>query len=237
MAKPSGQYKVQLTWLWRAAFRFVSPEGKIVFIDPWLTKNPVCPAEYKDMSKLKADVIIFTHMHYDHVGDTAELAKKTGAKVVAIVDLRDNLVEQGVDASKIAALSYGGTVEVGGITASMVPAWHTTPPSVGFVIGFSSGLKIYHSGDTCLFSDMGLIKTLHNPQLCLLPVGGVYTMDDNAANLACRNYLKPQYVIPMHYPFNPMDTSPSDKGELFRKRMEGSGIEVVMAKPGETINF
>ena len=187
MTKPLGQYRVQVTWLWRAAFRLVSPEGRIIFIDPWLNGNPMCPTEYKNLDKLEADMILFTHGHYDHEGDTAEIAKKTGATVIAIVDLAASLREKGVDASQIAPLSYGGTAEVAGITASMVPAWHTSLPSVGFVVGFSSGLKVYHPGDTCLFSDMSLIKTLYAPQVVLIPVGGTYTMDEYAASLACRD--------------------------------------------------
>ncbi|MFC1953375.1 metal-dependent hydrolase [Chloroflexota bacterium] len=231
------KYGVQVTWLWRSAFRLVSPEGKVIFIDPWLTDNPLCPDDYKELDKLEADVILFTHGHYDHEGDTAELAKSTGATIVAIVDLRASLQQKGVDVDQIVPLSYGGTAEVAGITASMVPAWHTSLPSVGFIVGFSSGLKIYHPGDTCLFSDMSLIKALHEPQLVLVPVGGTYTMDSYAANLACRDYLKPQFVIPMHYPANPRDTSPSDCAEEFRQHMQGSGIEVITAKPGETLKF
>ena len=69
MTKPSGQYRVQVTWLWRAAFRFVSPEGKVVFIDPWLKDNPMCPTEYRGLDKLEADLILFTHGHYDHEGE------------------------------------------------------------------------------------------------------------------------------------------------------------------------
>ncbi len=237
MAKPSGQYKVQVTWLWRAAFKLVSPEGKIIFIDPWLTKNPMCPAEYKELDKLKADVILFTHTHHDHEGDTVELAKKTGAAVVAIVDLRESLQQRGVNLAQIVPLSYGGTAKVAGITASMVPAWHTTPSSVGFVLGFSSDFKVYHTGDTCLFSDMSLIKALHEPQLVLVPVGGTYTMDDNAASLACRNFLQPKYAIPMHYPAYPNDTSPSDCAKKFAQHMQGSDTEVIIMKPGETVHF
>lgn len=237
MAKPLGQYRVQVTWLWRAAFRLVSPEGRIIFIDPWLKDNPMCPTEYKDLDKLEADIILFTHAHYDHEGDTAEIARKTGATVIAIVDLMESLRQKDVDAGQIVPLSYGGTAQVAEITVSMVPAWHTNSPSVGFIVGFSSNFKIYHLGDTCLFSDMSLIKALHEPQLSLVPVGGTYTMDDYAASLACRNYLQPQYVIPMHYPAQPHDTSPSDCAEKFRLHMQGSGTEVIMARPGETINF
>lgn len=182
-------------------------------------------------------MILFTHSHYDHEGDTAEVAKKTGAMVIAIVDLMESLRQKGIDAGQIVPLSYGGTAQVAEITVSMVPAWHTSSPSVGFVVGFSSNFKVYHLGDTCLFSDMSLIKALHEPQLVLVPVGGTYTMDDYAASLACRNYLQPQYVIPMHYPAHIDDTSPCDCAEKFRLHMQGSGTEVIMTKPGERINF
>ena len=239
MVKPTGQYGVQVTWLWRSAFKLVSPEGLIILIDPWLKDNPWCPTEYKNLDKVKVDVIIFTHNHGDHEGDTVELAKKTGAKVVASTDYRASLVEKGLKVDQIICLDYGGTVSISGITASMVPAWHSATPqlSVGFVVGFSSGFKVYHAGDTCLFSDMSLIKALHEPQLVLVPVGGTYTMDDYTASLACRNYLQSQYVIPMHYPGDPHDTSPSDCAEKFRHHMQGSGTEVIMVSPGETINF
>jgi L-ascorbate metabolism protein UlaG (beta-lactamase superfamily) len=181
MAKPLGQYRVQVTWLWRAAFRLVSPEGRIIFIDPWLKDNPMCPTEYKDLDKLEADMILFTHCHYDHEGDTAEIAKKTGATVIAIVDLMESLRQKDVDAGQIVPLSYGGTAQVAEITVPMVLAWHTSLPSVGFIVGFSSNFKVYHLGDTCLFSDMSLIKAFHEPQLVLVPLGGTYTMDDSAA--------------------------------------------------------
>ena len=239
MAKPTGQYGVQVKWLWRSAFELVSPEGKTILIDPWLKDNPGCPAEYKNLDKVKADVIIFTHGHGDHEGDTVELAQKTGAKVVVGVDQREPLVQKGVKLEQIVFLSHGGTVEVNGITASIVPAWHTAgpPSSVGFVIGFSSGFKLYHAGDTGIFSDMSLIRTLYEPQLCLVPVGGIYTMDDVAASLACREYLKPQYAIPMHYPAIPSDGISDECAQRFSQRMQGSGIEVIIMKSGETVSF
>ncbi len=239
MAKPTGQYKVNITWLWRSAFKMVSPEGLNVFVDPWLTGNPQSPADYKNLDKIKADVILFTHGHGDHEGDAVELAKRTGAKVIASVDQREPLIQKGLKADQIVYMSYGGTVTLSGITASMVPAWHTAGPtsSVGFVIGFSSGLNVYHAGDTCIFSDMSLIRTLYVPQLCLVPVGGLYTMDDRAASLACRDFLKPQYVIPMHYPANPRDTPSDECAQRFSQQMKGSGAEIIIVKPGDTISF
>jgi len=239
MAKTTGQYGVQVTWLWRSAFQLVSPEGLTILIDPWLKNNPLCPAEYKDLDKVKVDVILFTHGHGDHEGDTVELAKMTGAKVVASVDQREPLVQKGLKPDQIVYLSYGGTVSISGITASMVPAWHTAAPpsSVGFVVGFSSGFKIYHAGDTSIFSDMALVKALYEPQLCLIPVGGLYTMDDRAASLACREYLKPRFAIPMHYPANPRETPSDECAQKFSQQLQGSGTEVIIMKPGETVSF
>jgi L-ascorbate metabolism protein UlaG (beta-lactamase superfamily) len=237
MAKPSGQYRVGVTWLWRAAFRLTTPEGKVVFIDPWLRDNPLCPSEYKEIEKQKADVIVFTHAHRDHIGDTVEIAKNTGAYIAGAVDMRAMFLEKGIDLARLVMLSYGGTGRAGDVSVSMVPAWHTSSPSWGVVLKFSNGFTVYHTGDTCLFSDMSLIKALYEPHLVLIPVGDVYTMDTHAANLACRNYLRPQYAIPMHYPGVITDTSPSGLGEQFRRQMEGSGTEVIVVKPGETVRF
>jgi L-ascorbate metabolism protein UlaG (beta-lactamase superfamily) len=237
MARPSGPFKVEVTWLWRAAFKLVTPEGRIVFIDPWLKNNPLCPPAYKEIGKQKADVIVFTHAHHDHIGDTVELAKSTGATVAGAVDMRAMFLEKGLDLSRLVMLSYGGTGCAGDVSISMVPAWHTSPPSWGVVLRFSNGFTVYHTGDTCLFSDMALVKELYAPHLVLIPVGDVYTMDPRAANLACRNYIQPQYAIPMHYPGILTDTTPSDLGERFRQQMDGSGIAVIVMKPGETVRF
>ena len=168
-----------------------------------------------------------------------ELAKKTGAKVITSVDEREPLVQKGLKLDQIVYMSYGGAITVSAITASMVPAWHTAAPpsSVGFVVGFSSGLNVYHAGDTCIFSDMSLIKTLHEPQLCLVPVGGLFTMDDRAAALACREYLKPQYAIPMHYPANPREAPSDECAQRFSQHMKGSATEVIIMKAGETVSF
>jgi L-ascorbate metabolism protein UlaG (beta-lactamase superfamily) len=236
MAKPDGKYNVQVTWLGRAAFKIISPEGKIIYIDPWLRDNPLCPAEYKDVTKLKADIICFTHTHGDHQGDTVELAKLTGAMVVVMVDLSQGLVQQGVDANQLIRLSFGGTDRVAGVNASLVPAWHI-PSAAGVVLGFSSGFKLYHAGDTCLYLDMSLIKTLFAPQLALIPVGGIFTMDDYAASLACREYIQPQYAIPMHYPARSIASASAECAENFKKHLHGSGIEAIILKPGETMNF
>jgi L-ascorbate metabolism protein UlaG (beta-lactamase superfamily) len=236
MARPDGKFKVQVTWLGRAAFKIISPEGKIIYIDPWLKDNPLCPAEYKDVSKLKADIICFTHTHGDHLGDTVELAKLTGAKVVVMVDLSQGLVQQGLDANQLIRLSYGGTDDVAGVKASLVPAWHI-PSAAGVVLGFSSGFKLYHAGDTCLFLDMSLIKTLYSPQLVLLPVGGIFTMDDYAASLACREYIQPQFAIPMHYPARSIASASTECADNFKKHLQGSKTEVIILKPGETVNF
>lgn len=236
MTSSDGKYNVKVTWLGRAAFKIISPEGKIIYIDPWLKENPLCPPDYKDIAKLRADLICFTHTHVDHLGDTVEMAKLTGAKIVVMVDLSQGLVQQGVDPGQLVRLSYGGTDQIDGVAASLVPAWHI-PSAAGVVLGFSSGFKLYHAGDTNLFLDMSLIKTLYSPQLALIPIGGIFTMDDYAASLACRDYIQPQYAIPMHYPARSIASASTECAESFKKHLQGSNTKVIILQPGETAKF
>lgn len=238
MAKPDGNYNVEVTWLWRAAFRIITPEGKRVWLDPWLKDNPGCPPEYKDPDKVEADLVCFTHSgHSDHIGDTPAIASRTGATVICPSDSVNRLREEGVDAGQIKGMSYGGTWEAEGVKVSMVMATHVCPTfTVGLVLQFSTGLNLYHSGDTGIFSDMSYIRHRFHPQLALVNIGGFYTMDPTDASYACQEYLKPEWVVPMHYP-GPMNVMTSNDLEEFEGLMTGSGIEVIGMKSGDTVRF
>ena len=238
MAQPTGQYGVQLTFLWRAAFKVVSPEGKTLFLDPWLTDNPHCPPEYKDFDNLEVDVAAFTHWHQDHMADVVPLAKRCGAHVISAVHDIAKLEAEGLTRAEITNISYGGSETYSDMRFALTPAWHSGE-AAGLVVHFSSGFTLYHGGDTNLFTDMELIRVLHRPNLTLLPIGDRFTMDPYSASLACKLYLQPDYLVPMHYPGNwrdPATASRDFEGEL-RQHMAGSDTEVLVMKPGETINF
>ena len=249
--------QVEVLWLGHSAFRFTSTKGKVIVIDPFLTKNPKTPAKYKDLKNLgKIDLILITHGHQDHLGDSVELAKMTGSTVVSTTEVVGNLVALGVvDGAKTIAMNKGGTVTpLGpGIKIHMVPAEHSGSVDLqavkpgftgarflaggtanGYVVEFESGFKIYHSGDTDLFGDMALISKFFKPDLSLVCIGGHFTMDPERAAYAVRELIQPKQVIPMHYGTVPvLNRTPAE----FKAALGNTSIKVLDVKPGEALKF
>jgi L-ascorbate metabolism protein UlaG (beta-lactamase superfamily) len=249
--------QIEVLWLGHSAFRITSATGKVIVVDPYLKKNPRTPAKYKDLSALgKVDLILVTHGHGDHVRDLEELARLTGATVVAPYELVLNFVALGwLDASKTIAMNKGGTVEPLGpsIKVHMVPAVHSSSVQiemdkpdakglryfyggepVGYVIEFENGFKIYDTGDTDVFGDMALIGRLFKPDLALVCIGGHYTMDPEGAAFALREYIRPKQVIPQHYGTYPViNRTPAE----LKSALGNSPIKVLDMKPGDALRF
>jgi L-ascorbate metabolism protein UlaG (beta-lactamase superfamily) len=187
----------EITFLGHAAFT-ITDGATTVLIDPFLTGNPKAAISAEDVN---ADAILITHAHADHVGDCVAISKRTGAPVVAIVELAEELGEEGIDAQGI---NFGGTAVFDWGWAKMVPAWHTAVSAkgvgtipAGFLINFN-GTVVYHLGDTGLFSDLSLVGKRHPIDVALIPVGGHYTMDPIDA-VDAADLIKAQTVIPCHY--------------------------------------
>ena len=251
--------EVEVLWLGHATTRITSVEGKVIVIDPFLTKNPKTPAQYRDLKALgKVDLILVTHGHGDHIRDLKELASLSGATVVAPFAFAFNMIALGVlDADKTIGMNKGGTVSpIGrGIKVHMVPAEHGSAVDfampglqlepnalrfreggipVGYVIEFENGFKIYHSGDTSVFGDMALIHEFYKPDLAMVCIGGHFTMDPEGAAYAVRELIKPKQVIPIHYgTFPVINRTPAE----FKKALGDSPIEVLDVKPGQTVKF
>ena len=193
-----------LTWLGHSAFRFDTPGGKRVYVDPFLNGNPKCPES--ELEPERVDVIALTHAHGDHVGDTVALAEKHGCPVVALVELSAWLSKQGVDDGKLPGPNKGGTVEVEGVKFTLTNAFHSsgTPDGsyggepAGIVVEVENGTKLYFAGDTCVFGDMQLIGRIYSPDVAILPIGDHYTMGPREAAVALE-LLGVERCVPCHW--------------------------------------
>jgi L-ascorbate metabolism protein UlaG (beta-lactamase superfamily) len=231
--------EVKVTFLGHSAFKVVSPKGVVIYIDPFLSGNPKTPPELKTVEK--ADLILVTHGHGDHVGDTLAIAEKTNARIVAVPELGRYLTRKG--AKNVTGMNKGGTFISHGIAITMVHALHSTSVTegdqviytgepVGFVIRFENGFTLYHAGDTGVFGDMKIIGEIYKPELSLLPIGSHFTMDPREAAYAAK-LLGSKYVIPMHYGTFPVFTGTTE--EFVKLMKEAPQTIVLVVKPGETV--
>jgi L-ascorbate metabolism protein UlaG (beta-lactamase superfamily) len=226
-----------LTWLGHAAFRVDTPGGKRIYVDPFLTGNPSCPEAEQEPERV--DLILLTHGHGDHVGDTVALAQRHSCAVVAQVELRGWLAGQGVAEDARHAINKGGTIDVDGVKVTLTNAFHSssTPDGTyageacGIVLGLESGFRIYFAGDTCVFGDMSLIARLHQPDLVVLPIGDHFTMGAHEAAVALE-LLGAKRCVPCHYGTFPLLT-----GTPEQLRGLAPDVEIEAPAPGGTVEL
>lgn len=196
---------MHLTWLGHTGFRIESRTGSTVLIDPWVD-HPKTTESVRNIDK--ADVILVTHGHGDHVGSLLSIAGKTGAAVVCIHEISVYLNSRNIP-NRIVGMNKGGTAVFEGVRVTMVHADHSSSiqdgdqlipggEAVGYVLRFDDGSSVYHAGDTSVFGDMALIRRLYQPKVALLPIGDHYTMGPQEAALAAE-LIDPERIVPMHY--------------------------------------
>ncbi|MCD6362899.1 MAG: metal-dependent hydrolase [Synergistetes bacterium] len=222
----------KVKFLGHAAF-YIEGEGLKALIDPFLRENPQAAAKPEDFNEL--NYIFLTHGHGDHLGDSIEIAKKTGATIVAVFELANYCSAKG---AKIHPMHVGGRTSFPFGRVKLVPASHGSGIIEGEKILYGGnpcgviieveGKKVYHAGDTGLIADMMLLKD-EKIDLALLPIGGNFTMDLEDA-LKALDLIKPKRVIPMHY-----DTWPLIKAdpEEFAKGAKERSVVPIVLKPGE----
>jgi len=225
---------MEIRFLGQACFELTEGDTRVL-IDPFLTGNPKAAVE---ASELEPTHIFLTHGHADHLGDTVEIAKRTGAQVVAIVELAGEIGNNGVE--NVVDPNLGGTVEFDGGWVLLVPAWHTavTPDGTphtpaGLVINLG-GKTVYHLGDTCLFSDLQLVRARGDIDVALMCIGGHYTMDRHDAVKAAL-LVGADTVIPCHYDtFPPIEAD----AQAFKADVEeATPSQVEVLQPGETFSL
>ena len=233
----SRKEKVKVTWFGHSAFLLQSPGGQSVLVDPWL-ENPKAPPAAKELATV--DLILVTHGHSDHVGETIRIAQRTQAQVVSIHEISLYFQKQGV--VKAQGMNKGGTISFDGLRVTMVDAKHSSGLDIGgtvipggepagFIIEFENGFRVYHAGDTSVFGDMRIIADLYKPSLAILPIGGLYTMDPREAAYACR-LLKPKYVVGMHYgTFPVLAGTPAELKRNLPASMRKIVVELQLGQP------
>jgi L-ascorbate metabolism protein UlaG (beta-lactamase superfamily) len=217
---------VSLKWLGHAAWMIDFSKTKVL-IDPFLTDNPKAAMKESDIDRV--DFIAVTHTHFDHIGDSFKIAKRTGAKIVGMFELSQQNAE-GVSDEQFIGLNKGSLTSFGDLKFGLTAAVHSGNESGVIVSGDSK--TIYHAGDTALFGDMKYIGELYHPDVALLPIGGYYTMGPKEASLAAK-LIGARITVPMHY-----NTFPaiSQDPEEFRN-LVGKASDVRVLQPGESFQI
>ena len=226
-----------LTWLGHAAFRIDSPSGKRIYVDPFLSGNPKCPESEREPERV--DLILLTHGHDDHVGDTVALWERHRSAVVAQVELARWLNGQGVEMDMTLVGNKGGKVEHDGIRVAFTNAFHSSScadgtysgEACGLVVELETGTKVYFAGDTCVFGDMQLIGRIYEPDVAVLPIGDHYTMCPREAAVALE-LLGTKRCVPCHY-----GTFPVLRGTPEALRERARGVEIHAPEPGGSVEL
>jgi L-ascorbate metabolism protein UlaG (beta-lactamase superfamily) len=231
---------MQITWYGHSAFR-LGFGNHVVLIDPFFTGNPAFISN-RDAAMAGVSHIVLTHGHADHVGDTLDIARTTGAKVVANYDLC--MWPAGKGLQTFDPMNTGGTTEQGGFTVTLVRADHSSGDikdgmpvylgnPCGVIVKAGGEPTVYHMGDTDIFSDMALISEIHEPKIAFVPIGDRFTMSPHIAALAVRRFFKLDAVIPCHYGSFPIIEPNADK---FVAEMKGSSTKVIVPDKGQAFS-
>ncbi|HVZ53852.1 MAG TPA: metal-dependent hydrolase [Pseudolabrys sp.] len=232
---------MQITWFGHSAFR-LDFAGKAVLIDPFFTGNPAFTAE-RAAAIAGVTHIVLTHGHGDHVGDTLDIAKATGAPVVTNYDLCMWLAAQGLE--KFDPMNTGGTTDQGGFTVTLVRADHSSGDirdgmpvylgnPCGVIVKAPGEPTIYHMGDTDIFGDMALINELHKPRIAFVPIGDRFTMGAASAAHAVKHFLTVDAVVPCHYGSFPIIDRTADK---FVAAMKNGTTRVIVPDVGKPFDL
>jgi len=196
---------MKIIWLGHGSFR-IEIGNQILLIDPWLSGNPSLPENQHDAATAGADHILITHGHFDHTADLVSLSKSLNAPAVGMYDFMGYFETN--DGLSVIGFNIGGTVMLGDVAVSMVPALHSNSYAqdpqapVGREVGYilkGEGRTIYISGDTGIMADMEWIGDYYKPDIGILSAGGHFTMDMKQVAYAAQKYFKFKTVIPCHY--------------------------------------
>lgn len=224
---------IRITWHGHATVS-LEAGGHTLLIDPFLTDNP---SAITTAASLEPDFVLLTHGHADHVADAADILRRTGALLISTPEITGWFEAQGVGNSH--AMNIGGFTDFPFGRLKLTPAWHSNSLPDGSYGGMPTGLlleldgrRVYHAGDTALFSDMKLIGE-GGLDLAFLPIGSNFTMGPAEALQAVK-LLNARSVVPIH--FNTFPAIEQDAA-AFARQVEQNGARCLLPQPGEPFEF
>lgn len=230
-----------LRWLGHSFVEFTTADQKVILFDPWTRDDgsPSCPVDTEDIKK--ADLVLFSHDHFDHMGSAVSICKNTGALLGGPVQTVQRLIDEGFDANQVANFGYGymvgGGVELDWVKVTSTPAFHSSDSAcaLGNIVQVADGTTVYHAGDTSLFTEMSLYSRLYPMDVACVPMGGVFTMDAEQAAEAVK-MLNPKIAMPIHYASFPILAKTADEfiGQCGQK---APNVKVLAPAAGEYVTF
>ena len=241
--------KTRITWLGHSSIE-VKSNGNVIFLDPWIEENPKCSLTLGEIKK--ANVVCVTHGHIDHLGDSLEIVKQTGAKLICSPEIGFYADRKGLTYDEASyPLNVGGSWKSDAFRVTMVNAIHTSdimgeefqkdgtimPGSgcCGYILTLAEGPVIYYSGDTGVFGDMAIIRDLYRPQVAIFTVGGKYNMDAREAAYAAALVL-PEYLIAIHHGTFPDQMLDLDQ-LASEMKIRAPRVELVDIQPGASFEY
>jgi L-ascorbate metabolism protein UlaG (beta-lactamase superfamily) len=231
----------KIRFLGHSFVEFTTADDKVILFDPWTKEsgNPACPVETKDIKK--ADLVLASHDHFDHIGAAVPICKSTGALLGGPAQTMGRLIRDGFDGKQVvnfgSGYMVGGGVSLDWVTVTAIPAFHSsdTACALGTIARVKDGTTVYHAGDTSLFGDMALFARLYPMDVAFLPIGGVFTMDAFQASEAAK-LLNPKIIVPIHFGSFPILAKTAD--DFIRQCAEKApDAKVKPLSPGETLTF
>lgn len=224
----------KVTWYGHACFLIETDKAKLL-IDPFLSGNPLAPVQPDDVY---AEYILVSHGHGDHLGDTVDIAKRTGATVISNFEIQNWLVNQGLENTHPQHIGGGFDYPWGRVKLTIALHGSGLPDGsyggnpCGFLL-YIEDKKIYHACDTGLFYDMKLIGE-EGIDLAILPIGDNFTMGPEDALRAVK-LIEPSQVIPIHY--NTFDVIKQDPDAWAAKVEQQTSVKVTVMRPGDQIQL
>jgi len=230
-----------IRWLGHAFVEFTTGDGKVILLDPWTKDDgsPACPIGIEGIER--ADLVLVSHDHFDHIGSAVAICKKTGALLGGPVQTMRRLTDEGFSAEQVVNFGFGYMVGGGAdfewVKVISTPAFHSsdTACALGTIVRASDGTTLYHAGDTCVFGDMALYGRLYPLDVAFVPIGGVFTMDAYQAAEAVK-MLNPKVAVPIHYASFPIIAKSADE---FSRQCEekAPSVDIAVLSVGEILNI